>query len=130
MKILVVDDDQNIRRLVSFNLAQANHEILIAKDGEEGYKMAVKEVPDLILLDIMMPILNGYETCAKLKNDPITKDIPVFMLSAKGQMTDLDDAFNVGADDYITKPFDVEKLEYSINYKLKTLQERKKMHKK
>ncbi len=127
MKILVVDDDQNIRRLVSFNLSLANHEIILAKDGAEGFKAAVKEQPDLILLDIMMPIMNGYETCEKLKNDPATKHIPIFMLSAKGQMTDLDDAFNVGADDYITKPFDVEKLEFSINYKLKSLEERKKM---
>lgn len=126
MKILVVDDDQNIRRLVSFNLTQSNHEIILAKDGSEGYKLAIKEQPDLILLDIMMPIMNGYQTCEKLKNDPATKDIPVFMLSAKGQMTDLDDAFNLGADDYITKPFDVEKLEFSINYKLKTLEQRKK----
>lgn len=126
MKILVVDDDQNIRRLVSFNLTQANHEIILAKNGAEGYQLAIDEQPDLILLDIMMPIMNGYQTVEKLKKDPATKEIPVFMLSAKGQMTDLDDAFNLGADDYITKPFDVEKLEFSINYKLKTLESRKK----
>ena len=86
--------------------------------------MAKKEKPDLILLDIMMPVMNGYETCEILKNTEETKDIPIFMLSAKSQMVDLDDAFNVGADDYIVKPFDIEKLEYSINYKLKLYKER------
>jgi two-component system, OmpR family, alkaline phosphatase synthesis response regulator PhoP len=126
MKILVVDDDQNIRRLLNFNLSAAGHEVIVANNGKEGVEKAIKEKPDLILLDIMMPVMNGYEACKTLKEQDITKDIPVFMLSAKSQMMDLDDAFNVGADDYITKPFDIEKLDYSINYKLKTYNERKK----
>ncbi len=126
MKILIVDDDQNIRRLVSFNLSLENHEIFVASNGKEGIQVALENNPDLILLDIMMPVMDGYKTCKWLKKDPRTKDIPIFMLSVKGQMTDLDDAFNAGADDYITKPFDVEKLNKTINYKLESFQERKK----
>ncbi|MCK4694198.1 MAG: response regulator [Candidatus Cloacimonetes bacterium] len=126
MKILVVDDDQNIRRLVSFNLSLENHEIFVASNGKEGIQVALAKDPDLILLDIMMPVMDGYKTCEWLKKNPRTKDIPIFMLSVKGQMTDLDNAFNAGADDYITKPFDVEKLNKTINYKLESFQERKK----
>ncbi|MBN2461131.1 MAG: response regulator [Candidatus Cloacimonetes bacterium] len=126
MKILVVDDDQNIRRLVSFNLSIEGHEILVARTGKEGIDMAVKNKPDLILMDIMMPEMNGYDACKWLKNDARTKDIPLFMLSAKGQMTDLDEAFNVGADNYITKPFDVEKLHKTIMFKLENLRQRRK----
>jgi two-component system alkaline phosphatase synthesis response regulator PhoP len=124
MKLLVVDDDQNIRRLLSFNLTASNHEVIVAPDGKQGIQLAKKEKPDLILLDIMMPVMNGYETCKILKKTEETKDIPIFMLSAKSQMIDLDDAFNAGADDYITKPFDIDKLEYSINYKMKLYNER------
>jgi len=124
MRVLVVDDDQNIRRLVSFNLKADGHEVILATNGKEGYETAQREHPDLILLDIMMPIMNGYETCSNLKQNPETKDIPVFMLSAKGQMTDLDEAFAVGADNYITKPFDVEKLNKTIMFKLESYKAR------
>ena len=126
MKILVVDDDQNIRRLVSFNLSLEGHEILMARNGKEGIEIAVSSKPDIILMDIMMPIMNGYDACKWLKSDPRTKDIPLFMLSAKGQMTDLDEAFNVGADNYITKPFDVEELNKTIMFKLENLKQQKK----
>lgn len=124
MRVLVVDDDQNIRRLVSFNLKADGHEVILATNGKEGLEAAQREQPDLILLDIMMPIMNGYETCSALKTDPETKEIPVFMLSAKGQMTDLDEAFAVGADNYITKPFDVEKLNKTIMFKLESYRAR------
>jgi len=118
MKILIIDDDENIRRLVSFNLSLDGHEILTADNGKKGYKTARSENPDLVLLDVMMPVMDGIETCKKLKDDAKTKDIPVFMLSAKGQMKDLDEAFDAGADNYITKPFDVEKLNETILFKL------------
>ena len=121
MKILVVDDEQNIRRLISFNLSQKGHEILVARNGKEGLESAQVNQPDLILLDIMMPVMNGFDACQKLKEDPKTKHIPVIVLSAKGQMTDLDEAMRVGADNYITKPFDVEKLNDTLMYKLKNM---------
>ena len=118
MRILIIDDDENIRRLVSFNLSLDGHEIIMAENGKKGFKTAKSEMPDLILLDVMMPVMDGIETCKKLKSDPQTKNIPVFMLSAKGQMKDLDEAFDAGADNYITKPFDVEKLNDTIQFKL------------
>jgi len=126
MKVLVVDDDQNIRLLLNFNLSASGHKVITANNGKEGIDLALREKPDLILLDIMMPVMDGYQACQILKEKSITKDIPVFILSAKSQMMDLDEAFNAGADDYITKPFDIEKLEYSINYKLKNFRERNK----
>ncbi|KUK52317.1 MAG: putative response regulator (CheY-like receiver domain and DNA-binding HTH domain), partial [Marinimicrobia bacterium 46_47] len=84
-----------------------------------------QEKPDLILLDIMMPEMDGLEVCSRLKKNPETRDIPIFMLSAKGQMQDLEDAFDVGADNYITKPFDVDKLSEIIQFKLNKMKEKK-----
>jgi DNA-binding response OmpR family regulator len=121
MRILIIDDDENIRRLVSFNLSMEGHELLQAENGKIGYQTAKKEQPELILLDVMMPVMDGIQTVKKLKTDPETKQIPVFMLSAKGQMEDLDEAFDAGADNYITKPFDVEKLNAKIAFKMKKL---------
>jgi DNA-binding response OmpR family regulator len=97
------------------------HELLQAENGKIGYQTAKKEQPELILLDVMMPVMDGIQTVKKLKTDPETKQIPVFMLSAKGQMEDLDEAFDAGADNYITKPFDVEKLNAKIAFKMKKL---------
>ncbi len=118
MRILIIDDDENIRKLVSFNLTMDGHEILQAVNGKDGLKKAKKEIPDLILLDVMMPVMDGIETCKRLKKESKTQNIPIFMLSAKGQMRDLDEAFDAGADNYITKPFEVEKLNDVITFKL------------
>jgi two-component system, OmpR family, alkaline phosphatase synthesis response regulator PhoP len=124
MKILVVDDDRNIRKLLDFNFTTANHKVLLSRNGSDAVKKAESEKPDLILLDIMMPVMDGYEACKILKQNEATKNIPVFMLSSKSQIVDLDEAFEAGADDYIIKPFDIEKLENTINYKLKLYNER------
>jgi two-component system alkaline phosphatase synthesis response regulator PhoP len=118
MKILVVDDEENIRKLVKYNLILDGFEVVLAVDGKDGLEKAVSEKPDLILLDIMMPEIDGLEVCSRLKKNPDTRDIPIFMLSAKGQMQDLEDAYEIGADNYITKPFDVEKLSEIIMFKL------------
>ncbi len=126
MKILVVDDEENIRKLVNYNLLLDGYDVAMAVDGKEGLEKAISEKPDLILLDIMMPEIDGLEVCSRLKKNPETRDIPVFMLSAKGQMQDLEDAFAVGADNYITKPFDVSKLSEIIEFKLKKLKEKNK----
>ncbi|RKY47321.1 MAG: two-component system response regulator [Candidatus Neomarinimicrobiota bacterium] len=101
MKILVVDDEENIRKLVHYNLILDGYDVIMAVDGKEGLEKAIQEKPDLILLDIMMPEMDGLEVCSRLKKNPETRDIPIFMLSAKGQMQDLEDAFEVGADNYI-----------------------------
>ncbi len=118
MKILVIDDSSVICDLVKFTLTMKNHEVITAKDGDSGIKAAKKDQPDLILLDILMPKMNGYEACSILKKDELTKNIPIFILSAKGQMSDLEQAFKFGADNYITKPFNPDKLNEIIFYKL------------
>ena len=114
-KILVVDDEIYIVHILDFSLGMEGYEVLTALDGEQALEKARAEHPDLIVLDIMMPKLDGYETCKMLKADPATKDIPVILLSAKGRNVDQKIGFEVGADDYITKPFSPRKLVERIN---------------
>jgi len=114
-KILVVDDEIYIVHILDFSLGMEGYEVLTALDGEQAVERARAEHPDLIVLDIMMPKLDGYETCKLLKTDPATKDIPVILLSAKGRNVDQKVGFEVGANDYITKPFSPRKLVERIN---------------
>ena len=114
-KILVVDDEIYIVHILDFSLGMEGYEVLTALDGEQALEKAHAEHPDLIVLDIMMPKLDGYETCKMLKADPATKDVPVILLSAKGRNVDQKIGFEVGADDYITKPFSPRKLVERIN---------------
>lgn len=114
-KILVVDDEIYIVHILDFSLGMEGYEVLTALDGEQALEKARAEHPDLIVLDIMMPKLDGYETCKMLKADDRTKDIPVILLSAKGRNVDQKVGFEVGADDYITKPFSPRKLVERIN---------------
>jgi len=111
----VVDDEIYIVHILDFSLGMEGYEVLTALDGEQAVEKARAEHPDLIVLDIMMPKLDGYETCKMLKADPATKDIPVILLSAKGRNVDQKVGFEVGADDYITKPFSPRKLVERIN---------------
>ncbi len=114
-KILVVDDEIYIVHILDFSLGMEGYEVLTALDGEQALEKARAEHPDLIVLDIMMPKLDGYETCKLLKADDNTKQIPVILLSAKGRNVDQKIGFEVGADDYITKPFSPRKLVERIN---------------
>jgi two-component system alkaline phosphatase synthesis response regulator PhoP len=114
-KILVVDDEIYIVHILDFSLGMEGYEVLTASDGEQALEMAQKAQPDLIVLDIMMPKLDGYETCKLLKADERTRQIPVILLSAKGRHTDQKIGYEVGADDYITKPFSPRKLVERIN---------------
>jgi two-component system alkaline phosphatase synthesis response regulator PhoP len=114
-KILVVDDEIYIVHILDFSLGMEGYEVLTALDGEQALEKARAEKPDLIVLDIMMPKLDGYETCKRLKADESTKGIPVILLSAKGRNVDQKVGFEVGADDYITKPFSPRKLVERIN---------------
>jgi two-component system alkaline phosphatase synthesis response regulator PhoP len=114
-RILVVDDEIYIVHILDFSLGMEGYEVITALDGEQALEKARSEKPDLIVLDIMMPKLDGYETCKVLKADPDTKDIPVILLSAKGRNVDQKIGFEVGADDYITKPFSPRKLVERIN---------------
>ena len=104
-KILVVDDEGDILNLLSYNLKKAGFEVVTAGDGPEALELAVKELPGLILLDIMLPNMEGTEVLKRLKADPVTKGVPVIMLTAKGEEIDRIVGFELGADDYITKPF-------------------------
>jgi two-component system alkaline phosphatase synthesis response regulator PhoP len=114
-KILVVDDEIYIVHILDFSLGMEGYEVVTALDGEQAVERALAEKPDLIVLDIMMPKLDGYETCRILKKDEATRDIPVILLSAKGRNIDQKIGFEVGADDYITKPFSPRKLVERIN---------------
>jgi two-component system, OmpR family, alkaline phosphatase synthesis response regulator PhoP len=114
-KVLVVDDEIYIVHILDFSLGMEGYEVLTALDGEQAVEKARAEKPDLIVLDIMMPKLDGYETCKLLKADETTKNIPVILLSAKGRNVDQKIGFEVGADDYITKPFSPRKLVERIN---------------
>jgi two-component system alkaline phosphatase synthesis response regulator PhoP len=114
-KILVVDDEIYIVHILDFSLGIEGYEVMTALDGEQALAKVAQDRPDLIVLDIMMPKLDGYETCKALKQNPATHDIPVILLSAKGRNVDQKVGFEVGADDYITKPFSPRKLVERIN---------------
>lgn len=104
-RILAVDDEPHILKLVSFSLAAGGFEVIEASDGLSAIEVAAAEQPDLILLDVMMPALDGYEACRRLKENPATVGIPVVMLSAKSQKAEQEVGIAVGAADYICKPF-------------------------
>lgn len=109
-KILVVDDEVHIVEFLQMNLRQNGYQPVAAYDGAEAIQIAKKEKPDCILLDLMLPSINGLETCRRLKQDVLTKDIPIIMLTAKSEETDKVIGLGVGADDYITKPFGLAEL--------------------
>lgn len=114
-KILVVDDEIYIVHILDFSLGMEGYEVVTALDGEQALEKLKAEQPDLIVLDIMMPKLDGYEVCKAVKGSPDTAHIPVILLSAKGRNVDQKMGFDVGADDYITKPFSPRKLVERIN---------------
>lgn len=109
-KILAVDDEVYILHILDFSLEAEGFEVITASNGELCVERARQERPDLIVLDIMMPVLDGYETCRRLKADPLTKDIPVILLTAKGRDVDKRLGFEVGASEYIVKPFSPSRL--------------------
>lgn len=104
-KILIVEDDRAIVDMLEYNLQEADYETVSALNGEEGIALATGEKPDLIILDIMLPIIDGFEVCRMLKNDSAVAHIPIIILSAKSQETDKIVGLELGADDYVTKPF-------------------------
>ena len=114
-RILVVDDEIYIVHILDFSLGMEGYEVITALDGEQALEKLRTEKPDLIVLDIMMPKLDGYEVCKTIKGNSETAHIPVILLSAKGRNVDQKLGFDVGADDYITKPFSPRKLVERIN---------------
>ena len=103
-KILIVDDDLDTLRLVGLMLQKKGYQIVVANNGEQGLLKVAEEIPDLILLDVMMPEMDGYEVARRLRNNPETEDIPILMFTAKAQIDDKVTGFEAGADDYLTKP--------------------------
>lgn len=104
-KLLIADDEEAIRSLVRMTLEGESLEILEAADGDEAVVMARQYLPDVILLDVMMPRQSGFEVCRALKGDPATAEIAVVLLTAKAQSADIEEGRTAGADDYFTKPF-------------------------
>jgi DNA-binding response OmpR family regulator len=109
-KILVVDDEVNITQILEFSIGAEGYEVITAANGEEAIDKARREQPDLIVLDVMMPKIDGFEACRILKANPLTKNIPVVLLTAKGRDIDKKLGYEVGATDYIVKPFSPNKL--------------------
>ncbi len=126
-KILVVDDEPTIVRLMEFILARQGHEMLVAVNGEEALQKVQVHAPDLVLLDIMMPRIDGYEVARRLRADPQTAALPIVMLSAKAQEEDVRKGLEVGVDEYITKPFSPEHLVHVVAGYLHRAQEESKL---
>ena len=109
-KILIAEDEADIRELIVYSLTFSGFEVITAADGEEAVQKALEEKPDLVMLDVRMPKMTGYEACAEIKNSSELKDIPVVMLSAKGQESEIEAGLQVGAYEYILKPFVLDEL--------------------
>jgi len=120
-RILVVDDEPTLVRLMEFILAKQGHTLIVATNGEEGLNKARLEKPDLILLDIMMPRIDGYEVARRIRADENIADTPIIMLSAKAQDDDVKKGLEVGVNEYITKPFSPEHLVRVVNDYLERL---------
>jgi two-component system phosphate regulon response regulator PhoB len=109
-RILVVEDEQDLQQVLDYNLRQAGHDVTVTQLGAEGLKLARELNPDVVLLDLMLPDLSGTEVCKQLKNDQATRGMPVIMLTARGEEIDRVVGFELGADDYVVKPFSVREL--------------------
>ena len=103
--VLIIEDDRDIVEMVEYNLKEEGYETLSALNGEDGVELARRQQPDLIILDIMLPIMDGFEVCRTLRSNDVTAQIPIIILSAKSQETDKVVGLELGADDYVTKPF-------------------------
>jgi len=103
--IVVIEDEEDIRELIRYNLDKAGYRVLAAHSGEDGLELVVNSMPDLIVLDLMLPGIDGLEVCRQLKKEPKTKDIPIVMVTARGEEPDVVSGLELGAEDYVSKPF-------------------------
>jgi DNA-binding response OmpR family regulator len=108
--ILIADDDEDIRELVVFRLERSGYDVMAAPDGEEAFRLALDRTPDLAVLDVMMPKVDGYELTRRLRSNEATSRMPVILLTARAQEEDVARGFEAGADDYIRKPFSPQEL--------------------
>ena len=118
-KVLIAEDEADIRQLISFNLERESYDTLLAGDGEEAVLIAYNKIQDLIILDLMLPKMDGFSVFKELRLDSRTKDIPVIMLTAKAQLDDVIAGLEMGADDYLTKPFSPKELVLRVKALLK-----------
>ncbi|MDD5692759.1 MAG: response regulator transcription factor [Candidatus Omnitrophica bacterium] len=126
-KILIVEDEKDIIKMLDYNLKKEGFKVIDARDGEDALDLAVREFPDLILLDLMLPGIDGLEVCKALKKETKTASIPIIMLTAKGQESDKVVGLELGADDYITKPFSPRELVARIKAVLRRATEKEKL---
>ena len=122
-RILIIEDEPDIQELLSFNLVNNGYKVYTASNGEKGLDVARKEHPDLILLDLMLPGINGLDVCRIIKNDQDTSGVSIIMLTALGQEEDIIKGLETGADDYVTKPFSLQVLEARIKSVLRRVPE-------
>src|SRR5215210_5951742 len=109
-QILIVEDDQSLAEVLEYNLRNDGYKTTVSTDGQDGLRQARLQSPDLVLLDLMLPMVDGLEVCRRLRADPVTRNMLVLMLTAKTEETDEVVGFSVGTDDYVAKPFSVKVL--------------------
>jgi two-component system phosphate regulon response regulator PhoB len=109
-RILVIEDDRSLAEVLTYNLKQAGYEVLLAMDGQDGLLQAQMKSPDIVILDLMLPVIDGLDVCRRLRADASTRDLLIMMLTAKAEESDELVGFSLGADDYVTKPFSVKVL--------------------
>src|SRR6266849_8465142 len=110
LKVLIIEDERGLTEVLTYNLEREGYHTIVAHDGQEGLRKAQTILPDLILLDIMLPIVDGLDVCRRLRSSEVTQQIPIIFLTAKAEETDQVVGFSLGADDYVTKPFSVKVL--------------------
>lgn len=118
-KILVIDDDEAVNELVKINLELAGYNVISARNGISGFAAAKQEQPDLIILDVMMPDVDGYTVAKRIRENPAIKDTPIIMLTALGMLDNKVKGFDIGVDDYLVKPFEIEELKVRVRALLK-----------
>lgn len=126
-KILIVEDEKDIVKMLEYNFGKEGYRAISTRDGESALTLARKEHPDLIILDLMLPGIDGLEVCKTLKNDAKTSVIPIIMLTAKAQESDKVVGLELGADDYVTKPFSIRELMARIKASLRRIKEKEKL---
>ncbi len=113
-RILIIEDERSLAEVLTYNLEKEGFEVTSAADGQEGVRKAQSTLPDIVVLDLMLPIIEGYEVCRMLRSDPKTQGIRILMLTARSEEVDEIVGFNMGADDYVTKPFKIKPLIHRI----------------
>lgn len=121
-KIIIAEDEKDIRELIAFTLRYAGHTVMAYSNGEDTWQQVLVEIPDLVILDVRMPAISGYEVCEKIKSEPLTNHIPVIFLSAKGQEGEIKTGYEAGAVEYLLKPFAPQDLNKKVDEILKSLQ--------